>query len=312
MSSMQRGFKEYIKIALKGGAMGAADVVPGVSGGTIAFITGIYEELIESIKSLDIQAIRLLLTFRFKEFWLRINGSFLLSIALGILVSVVSLARVMSYLLETHPIEVWSLFFGLIVASALMISRQIGRINISSAISLILGVVTAYLITTVTPTTTPDTWWFVTLSGAIAICAMILPGVSGAFLLLLLGKYQYIMEAISTINIAVILQFMVGAVVGIVSFSHLLSMLLRRFHSLTIAMLTGFMIGSLNKVWPWKRVVESFIDRHGESKPLLEANVSPFEYTSISGEPNQLVLAIVLAVIGFALIFTLDCVTSKK
>ena len=183
-------FSRYIVLALKGCAMGMADVVPGVSGGTIAFISGIYEELLDSIRSVDATALRLLLRFRLAEFWRHINGRFLLPVLLGIAVAIFSLARLMTYLLTNQPIAIWSFFFGLIVASALLVARQIGRWDWRTVLAFAVGAAAAWWITVATPAETPDDWWFVMLSGAIAICAMILPGISGAFILLLLGKYQ--------------------------------------------------------------------------------------------------------------------------
>ena len=177
--------KNYLLLVLKGCAMGAADVVPGVSGGTIAFITGIYEELIDSIKSIDLQALKLLLSLKFADFWKKINGSFLLGVAGGIAISIFSLAKLMTWLLEHHPIYIWSFFFGLIVASSVLVAKEIKHWHIGTVISLIAGGCIAYVITVMSPAETPNTWWFIILSGAIAICAMILPGISGAFILLL-------------------------------------------------------------------------------------------------------------------------------
>lgn len=277
--------------------MGMADVVPGVSGGTIAFISGIYEELIGSIKSVDTTALRLLRRLRLGELWRHVNGRFLLPVLLGIAVAIFSLARAMTYLLDTHPVAVWSFFFGLIVASAWSVGRQVGRWNWRSATALIVGAAVAWWITVATPAQTPDTWWFVMLSGAIAICAMILPGISGAFILLLLGKYQYILQAVAELNIPVIALFLIGAVVGIVAFSHLLSWLLGRWHDATVATLMGFMIGSLNKVWPWKEVLATYADSHGKMQPLVETNVWPsyFDWQ-----------ALLLCAAGFGAIFGVE------
>lgn len=289
--------KNYLSLLLKGCAMGMADVVPGVSGGTIAFISGIYEELIGSIRSIDATALRLLLRLRFAEFWPRINGGFLLAVAAGIGISIFSLARLMTLLLESYPIPTWSFFFGLIVASALLVSRSVGRWNAASCAALAAGIAAAWWITEVTPAETPDTWWFVMLSGAIAICAMILPGISGAFILLLLGKYQFILQAVGELNIPVLALFLAGAVAGIVSFSHLLSWLLRHWHDVTVATLMGFMIGSLNKVWPWKEVLETYTDSHGKIQPLVEANVWPDRFD---------MQAVLLCVAGFMVIYGIE------
>ena len=275
-------FTQYLLLAAKGCAMGMADVVPGVSGGTIAFISGIYEELIESIKSVNGTALRLLGTLRLKEFWRHVNGRFLLPVLIGIGIAIFSLARLMTYLLTHHPIAIWSFFFGLIVASALLVARQIGHWNVRTVAACLVGAAAAWWITIATPTETPDTWWFIMLSGAIAICAMILPGISGAFILLLLGKYQFIMQAVGDLNIPVIVIFVVGAVAGIISFSHLLSWLLKHWHDVTVAVLMGFMVGSLNKVWPWKEVVETYTDSHGKIMPLVESNVAPGRFEALT------------------------------
>lgn len=304
-------FSHYFVLALKGCAMGMADVVPGVSGGTIAFISGIYEELIESIRSIDLQALKLLGHGRIAECWHHINGRFLLPVFAGIAVAVFSLARLMTYLLTGHPIAVWSFFFGLIIASALLVARQIGRWNPGVTAALAAGAAVAWWITVVSPAETPDAWWFVLISGAIAICAMILPGISGAFILLLLGKYQYIMQAVGSLNIPVIAIFLVGAVAGIISFSHLLSWLLKRYHDLTVAVLMGFMVGSLNKVWPWKEVVETYADSHGNLQPLVERNVLPSTFETLRGEPAQLAWAVALCIIGFLAIYGIEQLADK-
>lgn len=299
-------FSRYLLLALKGCAMGMADVVPGVSGGTIAFISGIYEELIDSIRSVGPQALKLLLRGRFGAFWRHINGRFLLPVLLGIAVAIFSLARLMTYLLTNHPIAVWSFFFGLIVASALLVAKQIGRWNLRTAAAFVGGVAAAWWITVATPAETPDDWWFVMLAGSIAICAMILPGISGAFILLLLGKYQYIMQAVGDLNIPVILIFVAGALAGIVTFSHLLSWLLRRWHDVTVAVLMGFMVGSLNKVWPWKEIVETYTDSHGKLQPLVESNVLPQTFERLTGQPSLLGEAILLCLAGFGTIYGIE------
>ena len=309
---MNRTAKEYLVLVLKGMGMGAADVVPGVSGGTIAFITGIYEELINSIKSINLKALKLLLNLKIAEFWKAINGNFLVSVLLGIGISVFSLAKGLKYLLDNHPVLIWSFFFGLIVASAIYVAKSIKKWNISTVVAGIAGIVVAYFITVITPAEANTTTWFIFLSGAIAICAMILPGISGSFILVLLGMYKFILDAVGDLQIAVILTFLVGAAIGIIAFSNVLSWLLKKFHNQTIAVLAGFMLGSLNKVWPWKQVTETFIDRHGETKPLVEINVLPGSYEQISGDSAFLVGAILLAIIGFALIFVIEGLTKPR
>ncbi len=291
--------------------MGAADVVPGVSGGTIAFITGIYEELINSIKSINLTAIKLLLGFKLAEFWKAINGTFLISVFIGVGISVFSLAKGLEYLLHHYPILVWSFFFGLIVASAIYVARSIKRWKTDTIIGGIAGIIVAYMITVITPAEANTSYWFIFLSGAIAICAMILPGISGSFILVLLGMYKFILSAVGDMNIAVILTFLVGAAVGIIAFSNVLSWLLKKYHNTTIAVLAGFMVGSLNKVWPWKEVTQTIIDRHGELKPIAERNILPSTYEQITGHEAWLLGAIVLAVAGFALIFVVEGIGKK-
>ena len=300
---MNRNLKDYSLLVLKGMGMGAADVVPGVSGGTIAFIVGIYEELIDSIKSINGATLKLLFTGRFSAFWKAVNANFLLSIITGIGISIFSLAKIITYLLVYHPILVWSFFFGLVMASTWFVSKDIKQWNWKTIISFIIGAVVAFYITVATPAETPTHLFFIFLCGAIAICAMILPGISGSFILVLLGKYFYIMEAVKTFNIPVMLVFMAGATVGITSFSRILSYALRKLHDITIAVLAGFMLGSLNKVWPWKETIETYTDSHGVIKPLVEANILP----------NQLLLeATGLMILGFFLVYFLEKLSMKK
>lgn len=299
-------FSHYLLLTLKGCAMGMADVVPGVSGGTIAFISGIYEELIESIRSVNLEALRLLASGRLISFWRHINGPFLFSVLLGVALSIFSLARLMTYLLAHHPIEIWSFFFGLIVASALLVSKQVGKWNGRTVLSLAAGIAVAWWITVVSPAETPNDWWFILLSGAVAICAMILPGISGAFILLLMGKYHFIMQAVGNLDLPVILVFVVGAVSGIIAFSHLLSWLLKHGHDCTIAVLMGFMLGSLNKVWPWKETVQTYLDSHGRVLPLIERNVMPGAFENVTGTDAHLLQAILFCVVGFLLIHAIE------
>ena len=292
----------YISVAFKGVCMGAADVIPGVSGGTIAFLMGIYQELIDSIKSVSSSNLKLLLKGRIAEFWRAINGNFLVSLFAGILVSIFSLARLMKYLLEFHPVPLWSFFFGLILASAVVILRQLDKWSFRNILALVLGIAVAAYICLVSPSQTPDAYWFIFLSGAIAICAMILPGISGSFILLLLGKYHFIMSAVTELNIPVLCVFAVGAVLGILSFSHLLSWLLKRFYMATIALLSGFMIGSLIKVWPWKEQVSDVIDH-----PVL-----PAKFEMVTGASAQLGQAVLFAVVGVAIVVLIEVASHRK
>ena len=251
--------KKYLMVGLKGACMGAADVIPGVSGGTIAFIMGIYDEFVGSIASINAKAVRLLLKGQFKAFWKHINGTFLVSLIAGIGLSVILLAGLMQTLLTVYPIQTWAFFFGLIVASSIFILRGISGWKPRDILMLVLGGVMGVTVCTLSPTQTPDALWFIFLSGAIAICAMILPGISGSFILLILGKYQYIMGTISGLvagenfggNLLILCVFLVGAAVGILGFSKLLHWLLARWNKETLLVLAGFIIGSLIKVWPW-------------------------------------------------------------
>lgn len=300
---MRRNLKAYGMLVLKGMGMGAADVVPGVSGGTIAFIVGIYEELINSIKSINGQTLKMLFTGKVAAFWHAINANFLLSIVFGIAISIFSLAKLITYLLVYHPILVWAFFFGLVLASTWFVSKDVQKWNWKTAVSFIIGTALAYYITVATPAQTPTNLFFIFLCGAIAICAMILPGISGSFILVLLGKYFYIMEAVKTFNIPVMLVFISGAAIGITTFSRVLSFALRRFHDTTIAVLAGFMLGSLNKVWPWKETLQTYTDSHGAIRPLVEANILP----------NQLVWeAVGLMILGFFLVYFLEKLSMKE
>ncbi len=286
--------------------MGAADVVPGVSGGTIAFITGIYEELVNSIKSINLEAIRLFFTGKWKAFWKQINGSFLLAVFGGVFLSVLSLARILEHLLENYPILIWSFFFGLVLASSWVVSRKVGSWNYGRVVALATGIGVAFYITSVTPTTTTDASWFVILSGGLASCAMILPGISGSFILLLLGKYEFALQAVNGRIIMDLVLLGSGAVVGLILFSNFLSWLLRKYHDVTIAVLVGFMLGSLNKIWPWKETLKTILV-DGEGKPLVEKNILP----QISGGNDQFFMALLMAAAGIALILLIEVVLGK-
>lgn len=283
-------FSEYILTAVKGACMGAADVIPGVSGGTIAFIMGIYDKFVASLAAINLEAVKLFFSGKFKEFWKHINGNFLLSLAIGIGVSVISLATVMQTLLSDFPIQTWAFFFGLIVASSIFILRGISGWSLRELLFLAGGIVLGVVICTLSPTQTPDALWFIFLSGAIAICAMILPGISGSFILLILGKYQYILGAVSdlvagqnvTHNILILAVFVIGAAVGILGFSKFLHWILSRWHKQTLIILAGFIIGSLVKIWPWN-------------------NPEAIAQTELTGSLH-IGSAIIIALIGFSLV----------
>ncbi len=286
--------------------MGGADVIPGVSGGTVAFITGIYEELINSIMAIDLDAVRLLLKFQFRAFWTKINAGFLLCVLAGILTSLLSLSKLMTFLLKNYPISIWSFFFGLILVSAPLIMRDIHKWNVGTVISFIAGAVAAYLITILSPTETPTNLLFIFFCGALAICAMILPGISGAFILLLIGKYEYMINALIQFNFPVILVFATGCLLGLVGFSHFLSWILTHYRYPTLAVLAGFMIGSLNKVWPWKEVVAFRLDHEGLQVPAFDKSVWPARYLEATGQDPQLFYAILFAAFGILLVVAIE------
>ena len=278
---MIRTTKEYLSLSLKGMAMGAADIIPGVSGGTIAFISGIYEELIETINNVNFEAIKKLKKNGIKSFWTHINANFLIALLTGIAISIMSLAKVITHLLETHSQLLWGFFFGLIVASVYIVGKQVNKWDINNIISLIIGSSIAFYITILNPMQNPDALWFVFLSGSIAICAMILPGISGSFILLLLGSYEFILVAIKDFKLDVITIFGVGCITGLLAFSKLLNWLFKKYHDITIALLTGFLIGSLNKIWPWKETIQTRINSHGEIVPFIQSNVLPLSLIHI-------------------------------
>jgi len=302
--------------------MGMADVVPGVSGGTIAFISGIYEEFVNSLNSINGKAIKLLFSFKFKEFWKQINGGFLLSLATGIAISIVSLSKAIIYLLENEPVLLWAFFFGLIIASISFIGKQVSEWNIRVIIALVIGAVVSYYITIAEPAHSPDSTLFVFFSGFIAIIAMILPGISGAFILLLMGSYPTIIGAINNlregltsansdmivVSGSMLAVFAVGAVMGLLTFSRVLAWMFKNYHNTTLAVLTGFMIGSLNKVWPWKETISTRMNSHGEEVPFMQKSISPFLF-----EGDAMILQVViLAIVGFGVIYLLEKFSKKS
>ena len=299
---MIRTTKEYLSLSLKGMAMGAADIIPGVSGGTIAFISGIYEELIETINNVNFEAIKKLKNNGIKSFWTHINGNFLIALLTGIAISIMSLAKVITHLLETHSQLLWGFFFGLIVASVYIVGKQVNKWDINNIISLIIGSSIAFYITILNPMQNPDALWFVFLSGSIASCAMILPGISGSFILLLLGSYEFILVAITGFKLDVITIFCLGCITGLLAFSKLLNWLFKKYHDITIALLTGFLIGSLNKIWPWKETIQTRINSHGEIVPFTQNNVLP---SNFEGDSN-IIEVIFLSLIGIVIIYLLE------
>lgn len=294
---------QALLLAAKGFCMGAADIIPGVSGGTIAFITGIYEDLLGAVKSVDARFAGAMLRLRPVEALSGLHLRFLVTLLSGLGLALVSMAGLMHRMLTEYPVQIWALFLGLIVASILVVGRKVGRWDAVTGVALALGIVAAWLIVGLIPVSTPEAPWFLFLCGMIAICAMILPGISGSFLLLILGKYEYVTAALRSPfepgNLFILLVFAAGCGAGIVGFSRVLSWLLRRWNAFSVALLTGFMIGAARKVWPWKEVLETAVIR-GKVYVLREANVMP---DTMNGE---VLSALALMVLGFALVVVLD------
>jgi len=317
-----RNFLQYLLVTAKGVAMGAADVVPGVSGGTIAFISGIYEELIETIHKLDLGFFKLWKKSGFKTAWNTYNLTFLLALFSGVIVSILSLAKLITWLLADHPILVWSFFFGLVVASILFVGKQITQWNFKTVVAIVLAAGLALFITLAKPIGSPESSWFLFVAGFIAIIAMILPGISGAFILLLLGAYSPVIatlaqlsEGIASLNWSMIGNasmklgiFALGAIIGLKVFSRTLNWMFKHYKNLTLAVLTGFMIGALNKIWPWKEVLQYRTNHKGVEVPFIEESVLP---TAYDGDP-KLLIAILFIVIGFLTIFILERISVNK
>jgi len=296
---------------LKGLAMGAADIVPGVSGGSIALIAGIYQELLDSINAFNLDNLKLLKSFQIKEFYLRLNGNFLLSLVLGIMTSIFALSRVITYLMDEHPIPLWSFFSGLILVSAFLILKEIKKWNLVVIVSIAIGTAFAWWVTNLPPTTTPNDYWFTFVAGAIAICAMILPGISGSFVLLILGQYERILQAVLDKDFITLALFASGCLVGILSFSRVVAYLLRRFHAATIGLLSGFMLGSVNELWPWKQVTSWRTSSSGKEVPFLTENILPGEYLTQVGLDPQLGWAIGAFFFGIGLVLFIEWLASK-
>ena len=291
---------ELLGIAVRGFAMGAADIVPGVSGGTMAFILGIYEQLVDSIALFTRrETLTLLIERRWRELFERIPWRFLGALAVGLLTAVFTLARGLEWTLEHHPVRLWAFFFGLVLASVIAISRHI-KWSLPLLASAALSAVAAWLIVGLVPTQTPETWWFLVLSGAIAICAMILPGISGSFILVVLGKYEYVLSAVNDRDLLTLGLVAVGAGLGLLTFARLISYLFDRHHAVMVASLTGLMLGSLRKVWPWKETLETRLDSQGELVPLIERNIMPEAFGP------EVMLAVALAVFGFVAVTIMD------
>jgi putative membrane protein len=287
LSSLRTDFS----IFWRGILMGAADVVPGVSGGTMAFIVGIYDRLLDAIRAV-LPFLRDILRLKWSVAFAAFPWRFLLALGLGIATAILSLANFLTWALETHPTLVYAVFFGLIVASVFVVRNRIGKWTAPVWAIAAACAIGAYALVGLTPAQTPNDLWFIFLSGAIAICAMILPGISGAFILLLLGKYEYVLNALKSFDLPIILTFMLGAAIGIVSFASLLRWLLNHYHDLTVAALLGFMLGSLRKVFPWK-------DATGE-------NILPASFD------GDVLFALALMLVGFAAVIAIENLANRK
>jgi len=302
----ERTLRNYAGIGARGFAMGSADVVPGVSGGTMALILGIYEELINSIRMVGQPEFwRALLHFRIREVLDLLNWKFLLSVFVGIFAAILTLAPAIEWLLVNQPVLLWSFFFGLVLASVFVVTQRIKQWSLLIGLSLAAGAVFAFWLVGLVPAQTPETWWFLILSGALASSAMILPGISGSFILVLLGKYGYVISAVNNRDIVTIGLIGIGAVVGLVTLAQILSWLFKHHHDLTVAILVGFMIGSLRKIWPWKEVLSTTIDRHGEEVPALMKNVLPA--VTVNGAFNtEILYALIVGLMGFVAVILLE------
>jgi putative membrane protein len=289
-----------LRLYVTGFIMGAADIVPGVSGGTVAFLMGIYEELIQSIKTMSGHTLRLFMQGKVKEAWKTIPFKFILPLGLGLVSAILMLSKVFAHLLQAYPQFLWAFFFGLVLASIWVVSKRLVTWDIHDYAAAFITAILAYFIVGAVPIETPKTYLALFLSGAIAICAMILPGISGSFLLVIMGKYEQVLSAVNNREIVPIVVFMLGAVVGLSLFSRVLSWLFHRHHDIVVATLIGFMIGSLRKVWPWKEVIATRVNSHGEIVPLIEKNILPGQLD------GSIFFAIVLILVGLALVLLLD------
>ncbi|MFD2561565.1 DUF368 domain-containing protein [Aquimarina rubra] len=319
---MRRSLKDYLVISLKGIAMGAADVVPGVSGGTIAFISGIYEELISTINTLDFNFFKTWKKEGFSSAWSTYNLSFLFALFTGIAISILSLAKLIKWLLHNEPLLLWAFFFGLVLASILYIGKQITSWNPKVFLSIIIAAVASYFLTIAEPIASPESSWYLLFCGFIAIIAMILPGVSGAFILLILGAYEtfigilnQLREGITSLDFDLLweacykLLFIgIGAITGLKLFSKVLNWMFNNHKNMTLALLTGFMIGSLNKLWPWKKVLSWRTNSEGIEVPFIEKSILPANF---DGDP-RIIWTLLFVTIGFLLILILERIAIKK
>ncbi|MEM7055700.1 MAG: DUF368 domain-containing protein [Bacteroidota bacterium] len=303
--------KDYLLLFLKGMGMGSADIIPGVSGGTIALITGIYEELLCAIRSLNATALRSLRARKWRAFWQYIHGSFLLTLSLGISTSILTTVNLLCYILTQYPIQTGSFFLGLILVSSITVYQQVKKFTYSILFISFIGAIVAYTITCATPIQTPEASWFIFVAGAVAVCAMILPGISGSFILLILGKYTLMLAVLKDLQWRLLSVFMLGGITGLLSFSRLLTWLLRRYHDSTIALLAGFMLGSVPKIWPWKQLLKP-LSSEGLGGALVGANISPVQFRVIYQQDPLILQALLWMGVGCLLVLTMDKLTPSR
>lgn len=300
-------FREYLLVWIKGVFMGAVELIPGVSAGTIALITGILPQLLLALKNINFTAIKLLGSGGLKATWSYMNGNFLLVLLFGMVSGFVLLMQVITFSLENYPVQIWSFFSGLIFASAIWLGKQIEKVfRFDTLLLFVIGILFAWYITVVSPIQIDLTKTNVFIAGMVAICAMVLPGLSGSFVLLLAGLYAPILQALKNLQWDIIILFMCGASIGILAFSHLLSYLFQRFPRQTYALLTGIMLGSLNKIWPWKEVLSYRVNSHGESIPFITQSISPAQFETINQSSAQLPSALICVFIGLMLVLVID------
>jgi len=297
----------YLGVAVRGFAMGSLEIVPGVSGGTLALILGLYEELVNSIRGmLNREAIGLLLRFKIKQALELLPWKFLVALASGVLLAAFTMSHLLKWVLETHPALLWATFFGLIAAAILAISKRVQSWSVSSVVAVVVGAIATYLFVGLVPVQTPDTWWFWFLSGAIAICGMVLPGMSGSFILLLMGKYEPLLAAVTRFDLYTLFLVIAGAGVGLLTFAQILGWLLKRYHDPTMAFLMGMLTGSLRKIWPWKETLQTIVDRHGEEIPIVQRNILPAAFNW------EVAAAVLLALAGFVLLWQLTSWAKRR
>lgn len=291
--------------------MGAADVIPGVSGGTAALLTGIYNEFISSLQAIDRKALQLLRERQFEAFWTKINGNFLLVIFAGVITSIITAARGMVYLYTRHPVLTSAFFFGLISISITLMLREIKKWNGGTVLAFVVGTAATYGLTFLPPIHTPDALWIAFFAGALAVCGMVLPGISGAFVLLILGKYKYLTGAIATFNIPMLLIFSLGCVAGLLGFSRILGWIVDNYHGVTVALLAGFMMGSLNKLWPWRQIMEFVTNSKGQQVPVWDKSVLPWQYLATTGKDPQVFQAILAMAIGVFIMVVVEKISAR-